>query len=173
MNENEIIKLTTENVFTILRQQGFEVKEKKNTFQKTEQLLYLLPKLKDAIKHNLKQIDDLKEYGIPKTSGVIKGKSTPTPVFESEVEIVEKEISKILQRNYIINSQIKRINSILQTVRNDKFYQIIELKYFNNKTYEEMANYFNCEPRTIGRNRNRLINEIKILLFPYDSIEEI
>lgn len=52
---DEIIKKSTENVFEVLRKNGFEIREKKNTYQKTEQLLYLIPNLKESIKHNKKK----------------------------------------------------------------------------------------------------------------------
>ena len=38
---------------------------------------------------------------------------------------------------------------------------------------EEIAEYFECDERTIRRNKNKIINNIKTLLFPNDSIEEL
>lgn len=176
MSEQEelLIKKTSESVFDILRKNGFEIKEKKSVFQRTEQLLYLMPGLKEAIKFNNKKIEDLIEYGLPKA----KGKAVHTilssaPLEQDEEVLVQKEISKIKQRNHIINSQIKWINSILLKFRSDKFYDIIDLKYFKNKTREDIAEYYECDLKTISRNKNRLINEISVLLFPTDNISEL
>ena len=59
-NKSEIINLTVNTVFETLRKNGFEIKEKKTTFQQTEQLLYLMPQLKESINHNKKLIEELK-----------------------------------------------------------------------------------------------------------------
>lgn len=177
MNEVElvtkVVDITTENVFEILRKSGFEIKEKKSTFQRTEQLLYLMPKLKEAISHNKQRISDLKKYGLEKKGSAVHVIPTTTPIKKDEEELIDLEISKLNQRNYIINSEIKWINSILNTMIKDKFYKIIELKYFNNKTYEELAEDLECDVSTISRNRTRIINELKVLFFPNDSIDEL
>ncbi len=176
MTEERIIDLavrkSTENVFEILRKNGFEIKESKSTFQKTEQLLYLVPQLKEAINHNKQRIDDLKQYGIPKTSNAVKIVDS-FAIKREDNEIVEQEISKLLQRNYIISTQLKWINGIVESLRNNKFYDLIELKYYEQKSYEEIAEYFDCDVSTVSRNKNKLINKIKGLLFPANSIEEL
>ncbi len=176
MNEEKIIdivvKKSTENVFEVLRKNGFEIKESKNTFQKTEQLLYLVPQLKEAINHNKRRINDLKKYGIPKSSNAVKIVDSSF-VKKEDSEIIEQEIAKLLQRNYIITSQLKWINGILDTLRDNKFYDLIELKYYKQMSYEEIAEYFNCDVSTISRNKNKIINKIKGLLFPNNSIEEL
>ncbi len=176
MTEERIIDLTvkksTENVFEILRKNGFEIKESKSTFQRTEQLLYLVPQLKEAINHNKQRIDDLKRYGIPKSSNAVKIIDSSF-VRKEDNEIVEQEISKLLQRNYIISAQLKWINGIVESLRNNKFYDLIELKYYEQKSYEEIAEYFDCDVSTVSRNKNKLINKIKGLLFPANSIEEL
>lgn len=177
MTEEQIIdiavKKSTENIFETLRKNGFEIREKNSTFQKTEQLLYLMPQLSDAINHNKKKIEELQTYGIPKNSGAIKTINNTTPVRQDEEELIDNEVNRLLQRNHIINSQIKWINSILQTIKSDKFYEILELKYYKHKTYEEMAEYLHYDVSTVGRNKSRLINHIKILLFPNDSMSEL
>lgn len=177
MTEEKIIDIATkkaiENVFEVLKKNGFEIKESKTTFQKTEQLLYLIPQLKDAIKHNKDKISDLRKYGINKKGSAVHSISSNNPIKREESEIVEQEINKLLQRNYIILSQLKWVNGILDTLKKDKFYELISMKYYEDKTYDEMAEYFKCDSRTIGRNKNKLINRIRVLLFPNDSIDEV
>lgn len=173
MEENLIIKKTTENVFEILKKNGFEIKEKKSTFQRTEQLLYLVPKLKKAINHNKEKIKDLEEYGITIKKSAVHIVPTTTPIKEDEEEIVLKEISKLKQRNHIVNSQIKWVTEILNTFSKDKYYDLIKLKYYENKTQEEISEYFGCDEKTIRRNKNKIINELKGIFFPNDSINEL
>lgn len=171
--ENMLIKKTTETVFDVLRKNGFEIKEKKSVFQRTEQLLYLIPKLKEAINHNKQKIKDLQNYGIDKKGGAVHVVPSSTPLKLDEDEIIDKEVSKLKQRNHVINSQIKWVNEILLTLSNDKYYDLIKLKYYDNKTREEIAEYFACDVKTVSRNRNRIINNLKGLFFPKDSIDEL
>lgn len=173
--ENLLVEKTVDVVFDTLRKNGFEIKEKKSTFQRTEQLLYLVPKLKQAIKHNKNRIKDLEENGLQKIQsgkGVHVVPAT-TPYKPDEEELVQKEISKLNQRNKIVNSSIKWINEILLTFKEDKYYELIRLKYYENKTREEIAEYFECDVKTISRNRNRIVNDLKGMLFPNDSINEL
>lgn len=173
IDESVLIQKTTETVFEILRTNGFEIKEKKSTFQRTEQLLYLVPKLRKAVNHNKQKIKDLQKYGINKKGSAVHVVPSSTPLKLDEDEIIDKEINKLKQRNHIIDSQIKWINDILLTLANDKYYDLIRLKYYDNKTNEEIAEYFKCDEKTIRRNRNRIINNLRGLLFPKDSIDEL
>lgn len=178
--QSKIIRITTENVFEILRKNGFEITEKKNTYLRTEQLLYLLPKLKSAINHNKSRINELKEYltkgiEIKSSNGihVVSNSISISSTKESSADLIEKEINLLNQRNYIINTQIKWLNGILINFKSDKYYKVLELKYFENKTLEEMAEFLECDISTITRNKNRLINELKVLLFPNDYLNEL
>lgn len=171
--EDILIKKTIENVFDILRKNGFEIKEKKSTFQRTEQLLYLVPQLKEAVKHNKQKIKDLENFGIDKKSNAVHVVPTVAPLKQDETEMIDKEVLKLNQRNHIINTQIKWVNSVIHTISNDKYYDLIKLKYYDNKTREEIAEYFECDVKTISRNRNRIINHIKGMLFPNDSVDEL
>ena len=69
---------------------------------------------------------------------------------------------------------IARIDNALDKVREDKYFKIIELKYLEQKakTDEELAEILEKDQSTITRNRNRLINELKTILFP-ESIKEL
>ena len=173
ITEEEIIKKSTENVFEVLRKNGFEIKEKRNTFQRTEQLLYLMPQLKDAINQNKRKIKDLKNNGIVKNKNAVHIVPTSVPIREDEEELIERKINQINQRNKIVDSEIKWINRIVNTLANDKFFEIIELKYYKGKTYDEIAEYFKCDTSTISRNKTRLVNQLRILFFSDDSLGEL
>ncbi len=172
-DEQKVIKITVDNVFETLRKNGFEIKEQKSAFQRTEQLLYLAPSLKEAINHNKNKIKDLERFGLPKGGSAVHIVPITTPIKQDEDEIIAKEINKIKQRNHIINSQLKWINEITNTLKDDKFYKILDLKYSKGKTLEEIAEYFMCDVSTVSRNKNKLIRQISSLLFANESISEL
>lgn len=68
---------------------------------------------------------------------------------------------------------VKMIESALESISDDPYYEIIELCYFENDTREYMAEYFNTTVTTISRNKNRLVNKLKVELFSDDVILEL
>lgn len=68
---------------------------------------------------------------------------------------------------------VERMNEALEEIRSDLYYQIIPMYYFEDKTREEVAEYFDTTVTTISRNKTRLINRLKIKLFSDDFIYEL
>lgn len=68
---------------------------------------------------------------------------------------------------------IKLIDDSLISIEQDPYFSIIEMKYFENKTRDEIAAFFDVEPKTITRNKKRLVNKIKVMLFSDDTISEL
>lgn len=68
---------------------------------------------------------------------------------------------------------VKKINDALYTIRDDIYYDIIPMYYFDCETREMIAEYFDTTVTTISRNKTRLINKIKPLLFSDDVIYEL
>lgn len=65
------------------------------------------------------------------------------------------------------------INNALKSIENDPYYEVIEMIFFEKKTREEIAEDFDVEVKTITRNKNRLINQLKIIIFSDDVIKEL
>lgn len=61
----------------------------------------------------------------------------------------------------------------LDELRDDYYYEIIPMIYFEGATREQVAEYFDVNYRTITRNKNRLINKLKFVLFSDDVIKEL
>lgn len=65
------------------------------------------------------------------------------------------------------------IDKALCSIESDPYYSVIEMIFFEHKTREEIAEFYDVEPRTVTRNKNRLVNELKIILFSDNTIEEL
>lgn len=167
MNERDIINIVLEE----LRAKNL-IHEVRSSFRLTEQALYLVPKIKQAIITNKNEIKYIKEHGLPEKSKSITGLSEGGVHLDKQ-EILENKINNLRQANILNESYINKINNILNEFKKDKYYEIIELKYFKKKTREDIASYFNCDEKTITRNKNRLINEIKVLIIPNNCINEL
>lgn len=65
------------------------------------------------------------------------------------------------------------ITDALQDLENDLYYEIIPMIYFEGKTREDVAGYFDTTVTTISRNKNRLVNKLKNRIFSDDVIYEL
>lgn len=167
MEEKEIVRI----VLNELESRGL-IKSKDNTFKNVESLLYNYNNFKESIKDREEQIKDLKEYGLPEKSGSITS-IIENAVYESKNEQIENAISSLNQNIYRTKVFIKHIDRVLGKIKSDPYYKIIDLKYFNNKGIEYIAEEMKKDTSTISRNKNRLINEIKVLLLPNEIISSI
>ena len=68
---------------------------------------------------------------------------------------------------------VKKIDAALETIKNDIYFEIIPMCYFDHETREAIAEYFDTTVTTISRNKVKLINKIKPLLFSDKVIYEL
>lgn len=151
-------------------------KDKMLPYKKTEMLLYNYHKFKEVISEKKEEIEEVKETGIKKGSKSIvrfNGTTGVTSSLEIEEELVEDKIDKIKESIMYTDKCIKSIDKALKKIKSDKYYSIIEKKYFENKTLEDIAYELECDVSTVSRNKNRLVNELSIILFSDEVIYDI
>lgn len=68
---------------------------------------------------------------------------------------------------------VRKMNEALGTIKSDIYYGIIPMFYFDHETRENIADYYNTTVTTISRNKTRLVNELKAILFSSDFISEL
>lgn len=68
---------------------------------------------------------------------------------------------------------VKIMDKALDDIKDDLYYDIIPMIYFENQTRENIAEHFGTTVTTISRNKVRLINKLKVRLFSDDVIFEI
>ena len=73
----------------------------------------------------------------------------------------------------ITKNLISVLNEALKTIENDKYYDVIPMIFFENKTREDIAEHFDCEVKTVTRNKNRLVNQLRIIVFSDEVIKEL
>lgn len=65
------------------------------------------------------------------------------------------------------------IADALYDLKDDVYYDIIPMIYFEGRSREDVAEYFDTTVTTISRNKNRLINKLKARIFSDDVIYEL
>lgn len=161
---NEMLKMLQSN------NKNNKSQDNKDCFKQTERLLYAYNEFKETVKNYNEEIDELQKYGLREKSKSIV--YMPSGSRLTKDDLLE---AKILDLNYKIQNtqrEIKKIENGLKAVELDSWYGIIELKYFQGLSDKDIADIdeYRCDPSTIRRHKNRLVNKIAIRLFGADAI---
>lgn len=161
-------KKTAEEILNVLKNSKL-IKNELSYYKKTELILYNYPKLKMAVDQKQEDIDYIENNGLPQKSKSIVFYSTSGGNSSSDryLEIIEKYKAEKIETE----REIQRIETSISKVQDDKYFEIIKMKYFENIKEEDIAAQLEKDISTIYRNKNRLINSIKTILFP-ESIKE-
>ena len=167
MTETEVVKIVINEL-----QERNMIRKIKDSYKNTEYLLNNFDLLSKSISDMKLQIDDLKTYGIRK-SGKAAVVVSQNSVKIDEDTLIEQRVNELKQAIHRTKSVINSVNHILLDLKKDKYYQIIELKYFKKLSYEEIAEILECDTSTVSRNKNRLVNLIKVRIFPNSFVDEL
>lgn len=79
---------------------------------------------------------------------------------------------KISDKEYTVKL-VKKVDEAMQTIAGDPYYDVIRLFYFEDQTRESIALDYGCTETTISRNKTRLLNRLKTILFSDEVIFEL
>ena len=174
--KNEIIKSAPEVAEIMINKLKSNnlLRNELSYYRKVEILLSTLHSFKDAVKQKEEELEEIKRYGIHEKSKSIVCYSSAGGVAPGDRYLELEE--KYMKEKKETEREINRIEKALDKIKDDKYFTIIELKYLNfdekSKTDEEIAEILGKDRTTIIRNKKRLINKLKVILFP-QSIQEL
>jgi len=167
--DNDVINTIIDKVIVKLS----ENKLKLSAFQKTELLLTKYRFLEMIIEKRKGLIKTIKENGIVSCSRQgerVKGGSIE---YKSNLEKAEEKIRELEKSIEKIQDKLDLVDSALDYVKDDKHYKIIEMKYFEKKTNNLIAEALGVDEKTVRRNKNRLVETISIWIFPDEVLNII
>lgn len=173
---NRTIEKTVAVALNELKKQQLIKTNSFTAFQKTEHLLYNYKNFLAAIDDKFEQIENIAMVGVPSKSKSITsfgGLGSGKVDVESEIEKVEEKIEALQSSILLTRKYIGVINNALDKIKDDPYYKVIEMKYFEGCSREKIADDFEVDVSTITRNKNRLINVLKIYLFSDEVIMEL
>ena len=133
--------------------------EQKIIFRKMEDILYSYNKYINKIKKDLEYFNNpvlLKSYNVEKISG------SGFMEVKSDMERIEElkvRISNDISRHEEI---LFRIDSALGMVKDHRDYSIIDMKYLNNMSYEDISEKLGVSLKTVYGMRNRILGALEI-----------
>jgi DNA-directed RNA polymerase specialized sigma subunit len=146
-----------------------------SAYDKTEQLLLNYPNFKRIVQERMEEVEEIKRYGVPKkTSGfeynphgnVAKGIVLMEESVDAAVRTVQASVQGTVQA-------ISLIDKGMAALKSDPYYAILEMRYINGYTQEAIALELGCSQKTISQNKDRLIRELAMRLFPDQVVREI
>ena len=133
-------------------------KEQKIIFRRMEEILINYPKYQKRIKI---EIENLQNPQLKKScSPSVQGGSNYD--FKSEIEQIEELKQRISNNISRYEEIIFRIDECLSMVQDHKDYGFIKMKYFDKKTYEEIADILKISLKSTYGIRNRILGALEI-----------
>jgi RNA polymerase sigma factor (sigma-70 family) len=171
MDEAAIKKIVKEVVKETLREMNLVRKRDKNkkSFKDVIELLESIPDLKDKIEQDEMDIADMKQEKF-ETNTWHNIKRPEGPQLDDSVRHLQK-IRNRERAQKRTEKLLQRIENVLDKVKNEDEYEILEMHYFKGMTIEQIAEQLNYSSRTIWRKHNKIVTKLKRKLFGADALD--
>lgn len=80
---------------------------------------------------------------------------------------------KAVEGKEVTSKLVAKVEEAMKSIEGDPYYDVIRLFYFEGQTRESIALDYGCTETTISRNKTRLLNKLKAILFSDDVIFEL
>ena len=80
---------------------------------------------------------------------------------------------KAVEGKEVTAKLVAKVDEAMKSIENDPYYDVIRLFYFEGQTRESIALDYGCTETTISRNKTRLLNKLKAILFSDEVIFEL
>lgn len=145
-----------------------------DTYQKTEYILKNYNEFKRAIVERQEEITEIETFGIRKKSSSITSYPGGTRSYiPDDAEKAEEQIIELEHQNELTRQLISKIDAILDELRDEPYFEVIEMYYFQKKKYEVIAGELVVSTSTVSTVRKQFIEKIRIRLFSDNVIKEI
>ena len=173
----EIVDAVANRVVELLEERGVlrSAKQEKSAFQRTEQLLYNYVGFKRIVDERMQQVVEIQTYGVPQSCAIkerVQGGSVQKGLVLPE-ESVEDAVQRIVESVQDTIRAIEFIDEGMDKLKVDPYYRILEMRYFEGRTQEDIATDFGVTQVTISNNKNRLVRELSMQLFPSQVANEM
>lgn len=78
-----------------------------------------------------------------------------------------------VRKNKTSENFLNLVDVALDNVKSNSYYDIIPLIYFEGKTREQVAEFFDTSVRTVNRRKKKLLENMAVYIFPDAVLNEI
>lgn len=169
-----MIRESTTEAMNEFTRRGLIKPYKDDAFHKTEKVLINYKKFKKVIENKRQLIESIQSEGLKRCSTSIVTYSSNT-AYEvlTNGEKADAKIEEIKSSIVEMDGYIKTVDDALRLISGEPYFDIINMLYFEGRSREYIAEHFEVDVATISRNKNKLIDSLKIYLFPDASIMEL
>lgn len=158
------------------KKQSANAKLDKTAYQKTEQLLYNYRGFQKIVQECGREIEEIRMWGVPQRCGGVTERVQSSPTLSGIVlpeESVEAAVRTVQERVQGTVQAIALIDKCMATLKYDPYYKVLEMRYFEGRTLEDIGVALGKDTATISRNKARLVKELSLRLFPDQYVSEI
>ena len=139
--------------------------------KETRDLLYNYKSFKCILADKRMLLDEVEKYGLPdRSSSVTIYPTSPTsPTNDSKDDVKEEYINTLQHQIKSLERHIRAIDGALNTIKHDKYYRIIEYKYFNKLSCSLIGEIYYLDKSNVSRQDKRLLKELESCLFPNNA----
>lgn len=164
----QIIK-TIEQVGKRVMSAGCKVNRK--PYQETERRLRAYTILKGNIERYQKDIEDIRREDMGKSADIIMYQTNSGMAPERDLEELRREkIFALTEKIHRDAADVKEVDIALDYIKDDPYFRVIPMTYFECKPQEIVADAVHCDKSTVWRNRKRLIRQMSLVLYGADAI---
>nr|DAV15020.1 MAG TPA: RNA polymerase sigma factor [Caudoviricetes sp.] len=84
-----------------------------------------------------------------------------------------KKVEKLLYLYPHTETCYKKLQKAVDSIRNDKYYSVIEMRFFRKMKYREIAEKMGMDDNTVYKNKCRLVELVADVLYADDIVKEI
>lgn len=182
MNKQEMIEFADIVAQAVVKALGHSPvsanpKMEKTAYKKTEMLLYNYRGFQKIVEERKQEIAEIRKYGVPQKSAMSGGERVQTShsvqgivLPEESVEAAVRNVERSVQGTV---DAIALIDKCMASLKSDPYYMILEYRYFEGRTQEDIAVIYGVSQVTISNNKSRLVRELAMRLFPNQVIDEM
>ena len=133
--------------------------EQKIIHKKIEDVLYAYPKYQNRLREEQKHLTNVE---LEKSYRLKELNNQNCYEYKSELEKLEEARDRIYNNIKRYEEILFRIDECLDMVKGMKYYDFIPMKYFNKKTYEEIAEEFDINVSSTYKVKRKILSSLEI-----------
>ncbi|WP_029542906.1 hypothetical protein [Selenomonas sp. AB3002] len=146
-------------------------KADRSAYKSTERRLRAYPTLKDNIQRYEADIKDIAREDMGKSADIVIFQSHSGKAPERDLEELRREkIFSLTERLYRDSREVGEIETALDYIKNQEYYRIVPMIYFEGKSQKEIEVELHCDRSTIWRNRKVLVARMSEVLYGADAL---